>query len=145
MESFSLDQFGPFLPGKTLDKTLKTTTLTSSGNLKTVKAEIVNPRYKIALFLQTRDDQVIDMYARLPSFFLHDVFLQALINRYGKKDLYNSLNNNSIYRWNNRDGLDHLYQGSCTITCFPVFYSVSKNPRDPAVTPLIDQLSNQIQ
>ena len=52
------------------------------------------------------------------------IFHQSLINRIGKQDKYLNTNEQSVYVWNNKNGNRHVYSGACTVTCFPLYYSV---------------------
>ena len=62
------------------------------------------------------------MFVRPPSYLLHDFFHQDLINKYGKQNEYTHENGSGYYYWATKNK-DIYYQGSCTITCFPIFYS----------------------
>lgn len=89
----------------------------------------------------------MDFYAKLPSYFLHDIFLQSLVNRYGKQNSYVKKERSAVYIWNNIEGNKHYYSGSCTITCFPVFYSVIALTPTEAIKdyrPLIETLQTAI-
>ena len=75
--------------------------------------------------------------AHLPQYFSHDLFHQALINRLGKQDSYLKKNKTAVYRWKNRKGLNYIYAGACTITCFPIYYAVYR--QNPETVPIIMQ------
>ena len=88
-------------------------------------------------------DKVLDMYTRLPSYFLHDVFHQSLINRYGKQQKYELKDSTAVYRWDNTPNYTQIYSGACTVTCFPIFYTaIQKDLGEipPNYKPLIDIL-----
>jgi hypothetical protein len=129
--NFTLDKFQIFKPGTNIsDITAKypTKELTfKEGNFTTYKYSIVHIRYKFPVFVQFANDKVTDFYAKLPSYFLHDLFHQSLINRIGPQDKFKKVEEQAIYIWNNKEGNKHIYFGSCTITCFPVYYSVQSN------------------
>ncbi len=87
---------------------------------------IEHQKFLFPIFVRFEGEQVADFYAKLPTYFLHDVFHQSLINKIGKQDQYFKKENSAVYIWNNKDGFKHIYSASCTITCFPVFYAVFK-------------------
>tara|TARA_Y100000768_G_scaffold209963_1_gene158157 strand:- start:31810 stop:32232 length:423 start_codon:yes stop_codon:yes gene_type:complete len=116
------------MPGKSLediqksypDKKLKMT----HGAYKTYQFSVEHIRYKFPIFVQTKAGVVTDFFARLPAYFLHDIFHQSLINRYGDQDVYKKVEDQAYYLWKNEKGLKHIYYGACSITCFPVHYAV---------------------
>lgn len=122
---FTFDKFETFLPGQTLEqvklKYPSVKLINKSGSTETYEVDIIHVRYKFPLYFQIKDSKIVDYYAKLPSYFLHDTFHQSLINRFGKQNKYYNLNNHSYYIWNNAKGLTVTYNGACTITCFPVF------------------------
>lgn len=86
-------------------------------------------RYSYKVFVQVKDNKILDFFVRLPSYFMHDTFHQSIINRYGKQSFYKKIKLTGIYRWKSK-GIIRNYQASCTLTCFPIFYSVSKEKYD---------------
>ncbi|MEI8346567.1 MAG: hypothetical protein WCG27_03815 [Pseudomonadota bacterium] len=130
---FSLDALQIFYPGNKKEdieaKYGKGEVMEKNDKVLMVKYYIAHLRYKFPVIVQYIDGQTSDFYARLPSYFLHDVFHQSLINRIGKQDQYEKKNEEATYSWNNKDGKRHVYGASCTITCFPIFYTViTANP-----------------
>lgn len=125
---FSLDKFLIFMPGsnlKDIEKKYKNKkAVFSSDEFATYKFQIVHVRYKFPIFVQFKKGIVTDFHAKLPSYFLHNIFHQSLINRYGKQDSFNNANEQSVYIWNNKKDRKHVYSGACTITCFPLYYAV---------------------
>ncbi|MFZ8934385.1 MAG: hypothetical protein ACO2ZP_10845 [Bacteriovoracaceae bacterium] len=87
---------------------------------------IEHQKFLFPIFVRYENEKVSGYYAKLPTYFLHDVFHQSLINKIGKQDKYFKKENSAVYIWNNKDGFKHIYSASCTITCFPVFYAVFK-------------------
>lgn len=145
---FSLDQFEYFLPGKKIEeiekKFGKKELSFSHGKYKTYQFYIEQIRYKFIILVQTKDEVVTDFHARLPNYFLHDIFHQSLINRYGDQDIYKKVEESAVYIWKNKNGLNHYYSGACTITCFPIFYSVTKNMnKESGYKTLIERLKEQ--
>ncbi|MCK5072767.1 MAG: hypothetical protein KAQ98_05020 [Bacteriovoracaceae bacterium] len=124
---FSLDTLIKFSPGKNLKEIEKEfgngELIEDKGDIRTVKFYIAHIRYKFPVFVQVKEGVVLDFFARLPSYFLHNVFHQSLINRFGKQDIYSKREESAVYIWKDVKGLKHIYSGTCTITCFPVFYS----------------------
>ncbi len=81
-------------------------------------------RYRFAVLVQFNEGKVTDFHARLPQYFLHDVFHQSLINRIGMQDVYKKVEEQAVYIWNNKNNNKYYYSGACTITCFPIYYGV---------------------
>lgn len=147
--NFSLDSLKVFKPGSTraaFEKKYGKGEVWKEGNKTIVlKYYVAQIRYKFPVFVQVFDGKVVDFFARLPTYFLHDLFHQSIINRVGKQDKYFRLENNALYKWNNKKGIDYIYSGTCTITCFPIFYSEALN-RPPAgmngYKSLVDQFNS---
>lgn len=138
---FSIDTLSEFLPGKSLEnieaKYGKGETLSEENGLKTIKFSVAHLRYKFPVLVQVRGKEVEDTFARLPSYFLHDVFFQSLINRYGKQARYKKTGEEAFYVWEEKD-LKHVYSAACTITCFPIFYAVQKS--EPSTSTIMDKM-----
>jgi len=137
--NFSLNQLRPLLPGNQLAEDVQI--LRQENGYTLGLTYIKQLRYKFAVILQAQDGQIVDMFARLPSYFLHDIFHQSLINRFGKQDDYIKKENSALYIWNDKNGLEHSYNGSCTITCYPDFYYVKKRNYPEDLTPLMETLN----
>lgn len=105
--------------------------------VETRKFFVSHVRYKFPVLVQLQEGKVTDMYARLPSYFLHDVFLQSLVNRIGKQTSFKKAGEHAHYIWDTNN-LRHVYDGACTITCFPVFYAVEK--KDSPVKSILRQM-----
>lgn len=128
--NFDLDKLQTFMPGSTLESIqseYKGEVMFKNSNFITYRFYVSHIRYRFAILVQTLNGKVTDFYARLPSYFLHDIFHQSLINRIGKQDKYFLKNEQAIYQWNNANNFTHTYSGACTITCFPIFYAVKSN------------------
>ena len=125
---FSLNKFQLFMPGSLLTEIEKKykfkEVIFKNGPFVTYKFYIEHIRYRFALLAQFKDGKVVDFYARLPQYFLHNIFHQSLINRLGPQDKYKKVDEHAVYIWNNKNNLKHIYSGACTITCFPIFYAV---------------------
>jgi hypothetical protein len=120
---FSLTALDPFLPGKNVAEAGKGEPVHSTNGMKTVKFMVAHIRYKFPVIVQEKGGIINDFFARLPSYFLHDLFFQSLVNRYGKQTSYKRVGEEAVYSWD-KDGNTHVYSAACTITCFPIFYSV---------------------
>lgn len=125
---FTLEQFAPFFPGKSFSDIPsqwgKGKLIGRQGSVRIFRFEISHIRYRFPIIVQVYDRKIVDFFAPLPSYFLHDTFHQSLINRYGKQDTYIRKEKQAYYEWNNRPGPIHSYAGACSITCFPIYYSV---------------------
>lgn len=126
--TFTYEAFTPFMPGASAPELIKL-----KGNGETIGKEgkniirrylIKHELYIFPIWVLTSEEKVLSMYTRLPSYFLHDVFHQSLINRYGKQDYYKNRDEHAIYHWKNAKGFKITYEGACTITCFPIYLSV---------------------
>ena len=130
--NFSLDTLKKFYPGTELSAIQKEfgkgETISSGGAAKSYKFYVAQLRYKFPVFVTVSQNKVVDFFARLPTYFLHDIFHQSLINRYGKQDEYSKVKRNGLYIWNNENGVKLTYLGSCTITCFPQYLHGVQTP-----------------
>jgi hypothetical protein len=146
---FSVNKFQLFMPGKKLsdiEKVYKFKELTfKSSQFITYKFYVEHIRYRFPIFVQFKDNIVTDFFARLPQYFLHDIFHQSLINRIGPQDVYKKVDEHAVYVWKNKNGLKHSYSGTCTITCFPLYYAVRKvkNEFKGSFLPLIKKFNAQ--
>lgn len=139
--NFSLETLADFMPEKDLSelekKYGKPEQMNDLRGVLTKKFYVAQIRYKFPVMVQDQQGKVLDMFARLPSYFLHDIFHQALINRMGKQTTYKKVGEEAVYTWNFQ-GNTHIYSASCTITCFPIFYSV--HPNEAKAIPIIEQM-----
>lgn len=150
---FSLDRLKKFIPGNSLQKALdqgkngqafNAQTLSEENGYKITKIYIKHVRYKFPLLLQSSQGQITDFYARLPAYFLHDIFHQSLINRLGPQDIYKKVEEHAVYVWKSKESLNHVYSGACSITCFPVYYSVyPEKGAGGNYRPLVKRLTDQ--
>jgi hypothetical protein len=142
---FSLDElkiFSPFNKLEDIQKKYQNLSLIEdNGALKIYKTYHTQLRYKFPVLFQTKKGVVTDFYARLPAYFLHDVFHQSLINRYKMQDHYHKDQEQAVYIWKNRENIHHVYSGACSITCFPIYYAQYPEKHDfGAFTPIIKKL-----
>lgn len=144
---FTMASLGPFLPGGTLekskaDKTIQSDIFEDNGNLKIIRLKLKRANYHLDVYVQTKDDKIIDMFVRLPQHFIHDILLADLQKKYKKQDKYVQKDMNALYVWMNREGNNIIYQGSCSITCFPMFIEVVST--DKTVVPLYQKFNEAL-
>lgn len=123
---FSLDALAVFYPGQNLQAMTQEhgegELMEKKGKTRLYKFYIAHIRYKFPVFVQVnQNDQAVDFFARLPTYFLHDIFHQSLINRYGAQQRYFLQENNAVYKWTELENMQLTYSGTCTITCFPIY------------------------
>lgn len=132
--NFSLDKFESFMPGKNISEVPKDfgqgKIAYKNGDYLTYRYYISHIRYKFIVLVQAKKGIITDFHARLPHYFLHDIFHQSLINRYGKQNLYQLKNSLATYIWKNVQNNLHTYSSTCTITCFPISYAVESNQQN---------------
>lgn len=145
---FKIDTFDNFYPEQTIEslkiKFPKNEKAGSTAGAPIQRFFINEQRYQITVLVQERDGAILDFFARLPSYFLHDVFLQSLVNKLGKQKSYKKNGEEAFYIWE-KNNLKHIYSAACTITCFPIFYTVHpiNTPPEKAFTPMIEQLKRK--
>lgn len=144
---FNVKKFDLFMPGAKLTDIEKTYNnkelIFKKDGFLTYKFLIEQLRFKFPIFVQFKDGIALDFHARLPQYFLHNIFHQSLINKLGPQDIYKKVDEHAIYVWNNKNDLKHYYSGSCTITCFPIYYAVKqvKPKAKGSYKPLIEQFT----
>jgi hypothetical protein len=142
--NFSLDAFEVFSPGKSLEEMEKIYgkgEVYSDGELTQLKFYVSYLRYKFPVFVQLKEKKSVGFYARLPQYFSHDLFHQSLINRYQKQDEYFKKEEQAIYLWTKDKALRRIYSGTCTITCFPIFYAVESGNAEDSSESLVKRFS----
>jgi hypothetical protein len=128
--NFSLDSLAVFYPGQKLDtmteKHGEGELMEKKGKTTLYKFYVAHIRYKFPVFVQiNQDNTAVDFFARLPTYFLHNIFHQSLINRYGNQQKYFLQENNAVYKWTDLENFTLTYSGTCTITCFPIYFAGS--------------------
>ena len=144
---FSLDELKKFSPFQNFAEIKKKypniKKIKSSNGFTIYKAYHTQLRYKFPILIQVKDNLITDFYARLPAYFLHDVFHQSLINRYKMQDHYKKVEEQAIYIWKDRDNIHHVYSGACSITCFPIYYAqYPKDHQFGKLTPILKIIHN---
>ena len=125
--NFSLDSLQIFYPPSQLamveEKHGAGELVQTLDEYKIYKFYISQIRYKFPVFVQVKNDngQIQDFFARLPSYFLHDIFHRDLISKMGKQNKYHKKDNAAVYIWNDFEGEEIYYSASCTFTCFPMY------------------------
>ncbi|WP_127716551.1 hypothetical protein [Halobacteriovorax sp. HLS] len=145
---FSLQKLEPFTPNNTLasiEKTLgKGELIEDAGDIKIIRFMITHARYNFPVYIQVKKNIVLDFYARFPTYFLHDLFHQSLINKFGKQTKYHRQENDAVYIWENVQGMRIIYSGACTVTCFPNYVSYMKiSEKKGDYVPLLQKFSDQ--
>lgn len=135
---FTLKSLETFYPGKLIEDVKKANpsfkTIEENGDKKLFLFHIKRPNYILDIYTQVKKDQITDLYVRLPQHFLHDVFLKELQTKWKKHDRFTRKDGSALYTWFNRDNFNIIYQGSCSITCFPMFIEIVS--LDKTVQPL---------
>lgn len=138
---FSLDTLSDFLPGKNVGdaaaKHGQPQEVNKVNGVKTQKFQVAHIRYKFPVLVQEKEGEIQDFFARLPNYFLHDIFLQSLVKKLGKQNSYKRTGEEAYYIWETEE-MKHVYSAACTITCFPIFYSVMKKKTTGST--LLDQM-----
>jgi hypothetical protein len=146
--NFSLDTLADFFPEKKIDeiekKYGKAEVMSTKNGTVTQKYYVAHIRYKFPVIVQTKEGKVLDFFAKLPSYFLHDIFFQSLVNRIGKQNSYKKVGEEAVYQWE-KDNLKHVYSAACTITCFPIFYTVFPTQKASGFKPLIEAMKESVQ
>jgi hypothetical protein len=137
---FSLESLSEFFPTKQVSgaesKYGKAEIISKQKGMQTLRFNVGHLRYNFAVLVQEKDGVINDFFARLPTYFLHDIFLQSLVKRLGKQTIYKRIEEEAFYVWK-VDGKKHVYSAACTITCFPIFYSVAP---EESKNSLLDQM-----
>ena len=141
--NFSLDSLSDFHPQKSkvdLEKKYGSPEIMgTSSEIETVKFNVAHLQYKFPVVVQVKDGKVLDFFAKLPSYFLHDIFFQSLVNRLGKQMAFKKVGEEAVYTWE-KDSMKHVYSAACTITCFPIFYTVFPLAETSGFKPQIEMM-----
>ena len=122
---FEFSQLAPFQVGKLvadIPPEYKATEINLKNALRINQYYLTHLGYKFPIFIQYAETIILDLYVRLPSYLLHDFFHQTLINNYGMQQSYILKDSTAVYTWDS-DGVQRVYSGGCTISCFPIFYT----------------------
>ena len=145
---FSIESLNDFFPGKSISsinpKHGKSVEANVIGKVKTLKYQVEQISYKFPVLVQEKDGVILDFFAKLPSYFLHDIFLQSLVNKLGKQTTYKKTGEEAFYIWE-AGGLKHIYSAACTITCFPIFYAVQPAKTEKTSPSILEQMQKANQ
>jgi hypothetical protein len=118
----TLENFLPSKPSESLKKeNPKFDIIEDNGENKTLRFNFKTKNYSLDIYTQIKKDTIVDTYVRLPQYFNHDLFLKELQTKWKKQDKYFRKDQSAYFVWKNRDQMNILYMGSCSITCFPMF------------------------
>lgn len=140
---FSLKTIENFMPGKNIEdlkkQNLKFDIFEDSGDKKILKFKINRPDYSLDIYTQVKKDLIIDLFIRLPQHFFHDLLLTELQKKWNKQDRFMRHDKSAVYVWLNRENTNIIYQGSCSLTCFPMFLEIVST--DKSVVSMYDKLN----
>jgi hypothetical protein len=143
---FTLKSLESFYPGKLIEEVKKANPkfkiIEDSGDQKIFYFEIKRPNYKLDIYTQVKKDQITDLYVRLPQHFVHDILLKDLQTAWKKQDRFTRKDGSALYTWFKRDNFNIIYQGSCSITCFPMFIEIMST--DKSLKPLYIRLNEAL-
>lgn len=123
---FSLDSLKVFFPNSNLAQMSAAhgafEEVEKKGNTRLLRFNVAHIRYRFPVYVQVdKEDTPLEFFARLPNYFLHDLFHQSIINRFEKQNHFLNKNGTAVYKWDDREGMNMTYSATCTITCFPIF------------------------
>jgi len=143
---FTLKSLEIFYPGKPIEEVKKLNpkykTIEDNGDAKLLFFQIKKANYKLDIYTQVKKDQITDLYVRLPQHFVHDILLKDLQTTWKKQDRFIRKDGSALYTWMNRDNFNIIYQGSCSITCFPMFLEIVST--DKSVKPLYNKFNEAV-
>jgi hypothetical protein len=136
---YQLSELSSFKIGQSLTKLkLELSTL----NFKKIKTNDDYHLYKVyfplgktlwrsTVYLQIKNDVLIDLLVSFPSDFQHDLIHIELRAMLGTEKEFFKRNQSSLYLWENQEKIIHLYEATCTLTCFPVYWATwDQNQKD---------------
>lgn len=143
---FKISMLETFFPTKSVEEIKKQIPkfdiVEDSGDQKILKFKLNKKEYILDIYVQVKKDLIIDTYIRMPQHFNHDLLLKELQEKWKKQDKFKNKDRSSLYTWFNRDRMNILYQGSCSITCFPMFLEFTTS--DNSVKPLYQKFNEAL-
>jgi hypothetical protein len=125
---FTLQSIENFAPGKNIEEVKKQNPkfdiFEDNGDQKVFRFKLIRANYILDVYTQVKKDTITDLFVRLPQYFLHDIFLKDLQKKWGKQDRFVHHDKSSVYAWLNKNNVNIIYQGSCSITCFPMYIEI---------------------
>lgn len=101
---------------------------------------IAHREFRFPLIAHFFNTQLADYWITWPSYFLHDVLFKELRDILGPQQEYFHQKDHSVYLWKTSE-YEMRYEASCTITCFPLYLSVTTTKiTDKKYKPLTKQL-----
>lgn len=143
--NFSLKQLSIFFPGEKLaivSKSYKNPILLSDigEDILYQKYKIIHPNYTFHIYVQSKSGIILDFFAKLPSYFAHNLFHQSIIDKFGKQNSFSNKDSTSIYKWKLKNNIELIYSGACTITCFTIYITAKSTDKKIEFTPMLDKL-----
>jgi hypothetical protein len=132
-----VESFSDFYPGKKLEDVEKAY---GKGEITDDKGEVQTKKFLVSknglsfpVLVQFKESVVTDFFIKFASSFPHNDFHKAFLKNLGPQSSYKPGNGDALYTWE-KAPLKHTYSAACTITCFPIFYSVQKMEHvDPSI------------
>ena len=143
---FTINSLELFFPGKSLEEVKKINPkfdiFEDKGEEKILRFKLNRAGYMLDVYTQVKGDKINDLYVRLPQHFLHDLILTDLQKRVKKQDDFVRKDLSALYVWKNRENNNIIYQGSCSLTCFPMFLEVVN--ASPDIIPLYQKFNEAL-
>jgi hypothetical protein len=143
---FTLKSIEDFSPGKNIEvlkkQNPKFDIFSDNGDQKILRFKLKRTNYSLDVYTQVKKEIITDLFVRLPQHFLHDILLRDLQKKWNKQDRYTRHDKSAIYVWLNRENVNIIYHGSCSITCFPMFIELVS--KDPSVVPMYEKLNTAL-
>jgi len=143
---FNLSKIEIFFPKKSFEEVKKKhpeiKIIEDGGDSKIYFIKFQAKEYTLDIYTQVKNEIIIDVYIRLPQYFHHDLVLKELQTNYKKQNSFSRKDGSALYTWLNQNGTNILYQGSCSITCFPMFLEIVSN--ESGITPLYKKFNQAI-
>lgn len=132
-----VESFSDFYPGKKqedVEKAYGKGEITNDkGDVQTKKFLVSKSGLSFPILVQFKENLVVDFFVRFSSSLPHSDFQKAFLKSLGPQTSYRPGNGDALYTWV-KPPLKHTYSAACTITCFPIFYSVQKiEPDVPSI------------
>ena len=143
---FEFGQLAPFQVGKLVSDIpvqFKPVEINLKNALKINRYELSHLGYKFPIFVQFAETIILDLFVRLPSYLLHDFFINLLLIITECSKNISSKIRLRFTLWTTNE-VKRVYSGGCTISCFPIFYTEINNSENrPADYRSLYQLLNE--
>ncbi len=148
----TLDSLQDFTIGNAFNNELKEKSevllFDKKSNITLYFLPIRTKSFHLNVTYQLQGDILLDFFVSFPSYLLHDEVFTSLWGRYGKQDEYLLNDATAVYRWHKKANENMVYVASCSITCFPVYWTVFDSNRFDAKSkekPIFQQLLEEEQ